>query len=153
MQAAQTSCISSTYWREAIGPTAALATIAKMRTVNLPDYLDRIGRAVQDGWKTLAAKHELDLTVSGLPALCHFALNYGRQSQPLRTLLTQCMLDRGFLATNVFYPTYAHNEGIVDEYLSNLDETFVILREAVAKSDVMSRLRGPVAHEGFSRLT
>jgi hypothetical protein len=63
------------------------------------------------------------------------------------------MLDRGFLANTAFYPTVAHDSEIIRAYLSALDEVFAILRAAADSGDALSRLRGPVAHSGFSRLT
>jgi glutamate-1-semialdehyde 2,1-aminomutase len=154
MQAAQESFVSSTYWTEAIGPTAALATLRKMHAVNLPKHTQAIGEQVMQGWRDLAGKHRLDLTVSGLPALCTFSVNCAaQQGAALRTLLTQEMLNRGFLANTAFYPTLAHDKSVVTEYLAALDDVFAILAEAIAAGDVARRLRGPVAHTGFARLT
>jgi len=95
MQAAQTSFISSTYWTEAIGPTAAMATIRKMKAVDLPAHVRRVGEQIQEGWRRLGARHGLRVTVQGLPALTHFTIDCGEKLQAVRTLLTQCMLDRG----------------------------------------------------------
>ncbi len=153
MQAAQASFISSTYWTEAIGPTAALATLRRMRDVKLSQEVMRAGSLVQEGWMRLAKKHGLEITVAGLPACCTLGLNYGAMSQGLRTLLTQEMLDRGYLAYGTFYPTLAHSDEVVSGYLEALDETFKMIKKAVDCGDVTSRLRGPVAHSGFARLT
>jgi glutamate-1-semialdehyde 2,1-aminomutase len=153
MQAAQDSFISSSFWTEAIGPAAALATLSKMRRVKASDLAGEAGKTVQEAWRSLAKRHGLDLTISGWPALCTFSLNYGEKNAALRTLLTQEMLDRGFLANAAFYPTVAHQRTILDEYIAALDEAFAVLADAVAKDDAVSRLRGPVAHSGFSRLT
>jgi len=153
MQAAQTSFISSTYWTEAIGPTAALATIKKMREVNVSEHVTKVGKMVQEGWKKLADKHGIKLKIGGLPAITHFSLDYGEQAQAIRTLFTQEMLDRGYLANAAFYGTYAHTPEIIEKYLSVVDEVFGILAEAIKADDVNERLRGPVAHTGFSRLT
>jgi glutamate-1-semialdehyde aminotransferase len=153
MESAQNSFISSTYWTEAIGPTAALATVRKMRSVRLPDHTDAVGRRAQEGWRLLATRHGLDLTVRGLPALTTFSLNYPGESQALTTLLTQLMLERGYLATTTYYPTYAQDQAIVDGYLTALDDVFAVLREAVEQDDVDARLHGPVAVSGFARLT
>ena len=76
MQAAQNSFISSTYWTEAIGPTAALATIKKMREVNVADHVNKVGMLVQEGWQKVAAKHGLKINIEAWPALCHFNLNH-----------------------------------------------------------------------------
>ena len=153
MQAAQKSFISSTYWTEAVGPTAALATIKKMREVNVADHVDKVGTLVQEGWREMAKKHDLNIKIAGRPALTHFSLDYPEQSQALRTLLTQEMLDKGYLANAAFYGTYAHTPQIINEYLLALDEAFGILSKAIKAGDVNQRLRGPVAHTGFSRLT
>ena len=153
MQAAQKSFISSTYWTESIGPTAALATIKKMREANVVDHIAKVGKMVQEGWGKLADKHSIKLKIGGWPAITHFSLDYGEQSEAIRTLFTQEMLDRGYLANAAFYGTYAHTPEIIEEYLWVADEVFGIVAEAVKADDVNKRLRGPVAHTGFSRLT
>ena len=153
MQAAQESFISSSFWTEAIGPAAALATLAKMQRINASALAGEAGKTVQAAWKSLGEKHGLDLTISGWPALCNFSLNYGDRTAAMRTLLTQEMLDRGFLANTAFYPTVAHEKSILDSYIAALDETFAVLAEAAEKDDAINRLRGGVAHSGFSRLT
>ena len=89
----------------------------------------------------------------GLPALTSFSLDYPGKSQALATLLTQLMLERGYLATVTYYPTYAQNNEVVNDYLAALDGDFARLREAVEQDDIGSRLHGPVALSGFTRLT
>ena len=39
LDAAEDTFISSTYWTERIGPTASLATIGKMRELDVPAHL------------------------------------------------------------------------------------------------------------------
>ena len=43
MDGSQKSFISSTYWTEAVGPTAALASIEKMEKTSVWDYVARVG--------------------------------------------------------------------------------------------------------------
>ena len=155
MQAAQSSFISSTYWTEAIGPTAALATIKRMRDVNLPAVVRAAGERVQQGWRELAQKHGLRVEITGLPALCaiNIASDRDGETKALHTLLTQEMLDRGYLANTHFYPTLAHTDNILDGYLAAVDEVFGVLAAAKEAGDIAARLDGPVAHGGFHRLT
>ncbi len=153
MQAAQGSFISSTYWTDRIGPTAALAAIEKMRRIDLGAKLRRAGTLVQEGWKRLADKHQLQIEIHGQPALCSFALQYGQTSQALRTLFTQVMLDRGFIASAGFYACAAHGESEIEAYLGAVDEAFAAVKSATVKGDIMQQLRGPVAQSGFQRLT
>lgn len=152
MQAAQTSFISSTYWTESIGPAAAIATIRKMKAIDLPKITHRNGKQVQEGWKRLIEKHGLKAAVGGSYPLSSLTFQYGDQSQAVRTLMTQQMLDRGYLATAGYYATAAHSPAIIDGYLVALDEVFGPLKKAIDRNEVMSQLRGPVAHSGFQRL-
>ena len=152
MQAAQESFISSTYWTERIGPVAALATIKKHRAAHVPVHLERIGKRVQACWRDAAEQTGLAISVSGLPQLAHFSIQ-GEHPQAARTLFTQRMLERGFLASNAFYANYAHSDGDVDEYSAAVKATFAELAHAIEVGAVQELLKGPVAHVGFSRLT
>lgn len=153
MQAAQKTFISSTYWTERIGPAAALATIQKMKKINLSRHLKKIGLMIGNGWKKLAKKHGLKIKVLGPEALITFSFDYGADSQAIRTLFTQEMLKRGFLASGSVYVSYAHKEIQVKKYLSVVDEVFDFLKKAIAEKKVAALLNGPVAHSGFKRLT
>jgi len=64
METAQRTFISSTYWTERIGPTAALSTLRKHQRLNAGIHLMEIGQLVQDGWKGVAAKNNLELRLA-----------------------------------------------------------------------------------------
>ncbi len=152
MEAAQNTFISSTYWTDRVGPAAAIATIRKLRQHRVPEYLAEIGNRVKQGWMRTAERAGLDITVSGLPQLPRFALNYPN-AQAARTLFTQMMLERGYLATNSLYVTFAHQPSHVDAYLAACEESFRELTKALGCGSVEAQLKGPVAHTGFHRLT
>jgi glutamate-1-semialdehyde 2,1-aminomutase len=152
MDAAQSTFISSTYWTERLGPAAALATIKKHQRNAVGEHLDRIGRRVQRGWKEAADRAGLLIEVGGLPPISHFAIMHDH-GQEARTLFTQLMLERGFLASRAFYATYAHQDSHVSDYLAAVEEVFCLLTRALDQGAVNSLLRGPVAHNGFHRLT
>jgi glutamate-1-semialdehyde aminotransferase len=152
MEAAQETFISSTYWTERIGPTAALAAIRKHQRLGVPAHLTRIGTDVQQVWNAAARTNGIDITIGGIPPLGHFTFNCPHP-QAVRTLFTQLMLDRGFLATPSFYAMYAHQSKHVEAYADALDETFTQIAQAIAGGTVDRQLRGPVAHSGFTRLT
>jgi len=152
MQAAQSSFISSAYWTEGVGPAAALATVRKLQTLDVPAHAARIGEQVREGWRRLAAKHALPLTVGGRPEMATFAIDHP-EAAALCTLLTARMLRRGFLACSYFNPTWAHQSRHVDAYLIAADETFGELAAAIAAGDAARRIGGPVRHGGFARLT
>ena len=156
MDIAQESFISSTYWTDRIGPVASIATITKLRDNNVPSHLRIIGKRISEGWKKLSAEHDLkmDIMSEGLSTVVPtFVFDYGTDSQALHTLFTQEMLERGFLASKNVYATYSHNKEHVDEYLENVNDVFGVIKEAIEKDNVDNLLKGPVAHEGFKRLT
>lgn len=151
MQAAQDSFISSTSWTERIGPTAALATIRKYRRCNVAEHLIKIGKRIQSGWKSAADCHGLKISVSGIPSMGHFSFDY-ENGQAIRTLFTQEMLQKGFLATNAFNAAYTHEVHHAESYLKAVDETFSFISDAINKDKVEKCLKGPIAHSGFHRL-
>jgi glutamate-1-semialdehyde 2,1-aminomutase len=149
MDAASRAFISSTYWTERIGPTAALATIRKLRDCNVPPHLAAMGNRMREGWQAAALRHGLDLVVRGIAPLPSFAFQYGDESIAVRTLFTQCMLDVGFLASGAFYPSYAHQPEHVDRALAATDRAFATIRTALDNDTVRAQLRGPVASTGL----
>ena len=153
MEAAQTTFISSTFWTERIGPAAALATIHKLKRLQVQRHLARIGTLVSSGWEKLAKKHGLDIEISGPPALVEFVFQYGDESMAVRTLYTQEMLDRGFLDNGLLYVTYAHKESHVKKYLRAVDGAFAVIAKAIKNKKVHALLRGPVAHNRFKRIS
>ena len=152
MNAAQDTFISSTYWTDRIGPVAALATIKKLKENNVSEHLQSIGKMVQDGWKEKASKNGLDISVSGIFPLGHFSFNYENQLV-LKTLFTQLMLEKGFLASTAFYASFAHKSEHIESYLQAVDEVFSFLANAINEGRPEKYLKGPVCQTGFKRLT
>ncbi|MDB6092736.1 MAG: glutamate-semialdehyde -aminomutase [Verrucomicrobia bacterium] len=153
MNAAQVSFVSSTYWTEAIGPTSAVATLARMEATNVAQHVGEAGKRVQAGWAAAAARQGLAVKVGGIPALCLLGFDAGDNSRAVMTLFTQEMLARGYLAAGAFYPTLAHQPQVIADYLRAADTVFGFLREQIERGTVLSALRGPVAQTGFARLT
>jgi glutamate-1-semialdehyde 2,1-aminomutase len=152
MEAAQETFVSSTMWTERVGPVAALATLQKYRDRDVGRHLVRIGTRVQNGWNQASLQTGLPIQVSGIAPLAHIAFRVPN-AQEVRTLFTQMMLDRGFLAGGAFYAMYAHTDEHVDGYLAAVGEVFREIKAAVATNTVCELLRGAVAHSGFKRLT
>jgi glutamate-1-semialdehyde aminotransferase len=153
MDAAQGSFISSTYWTERLGPVAAIATIRKARTVDLPSHLNAIGSKVMEGWKRSGEKHGIAIEVGGIAPLGHFSFELPGKVLVAKTLFTQEMLKRGFLATTSCYISYAHKPELVERYLQATDEVFGLIAEGVRSDRLEAMLEGPVCHSGFKRLS
>lgn len=152
MDATQTSFISSTYWTERIGPAAAIASIKKMLKEKVPEHLARQGKIVQNAWKNVADKYCLKIHVEGIYPLGHFNFEY-EKPLILKTLFTQLMLEKGFLATNAYYASYAHKEHHVKKYINAVDDSFSFIKKAINEGNPGKYLKGPECHAGFKRLT
>lgn len=152
MQAAQESFISSTYWTEGVGPVAALTTIRKMQSVDVPRHIETVGRRFQEGLVEIARETGVPLKVHGHPALTTIPFDHPKAAA-LGTLLTVRMLARGILAGGAFYPSLAHTSEHVDAYLTAAKEVFAELADAIEQDDIDNRIGGPIRHSGFARLT
>jgi len=152
MEAAQETFVSSTYWTEGVGPTAALATIRKMRDNDVSARLNSIGLQFREGVQRLVDSNAIPLKLSGHPAITTLAFDHP-QAPALQTLLTVRMLERGILAGGGFYASLAHRQEYINQYLEAAGDIFPELAEAISKEDVSERIKGPVKHTSFSRLT
>jgi glutamate-1-semialdehyde 2,1-aminomutase len=152
MEAAQSTFISSTFWTERIGPVAALKALEVMERTRSWDEITATGHRIREGWAQLAAKHRLEISHWGLPALAGYTFD-GEKSLEYKTLVTQEMLDRGFLAGTSVYACLAHTPQVLERYFAALDPVFALVAECEhGDREVMSLLRGPVCHAGFKRL-
>ena len=66
MQKAENTFISSTFWTERIGSTAALATISEMERIKSWEIVKKIGKRIKKKWKNISKKKNVPITVSGL---------------------------------------------------------------------------------------
>ncbi len=151
MNAAQTTFISSTFWTERIGPTAALATLKVMEKTKSWETITETGLFIRNGWKALAKKYDLTINNWGIPALAGYTF-VSENALAYKTLVTQEMLSGGFLAGNSVYVCTDHSNEIIEEYFTQLDPIFSLIKECEEGRDVFSLLKGPVCHSGFSRL-
>jgi len=151
MEAAQSTFISSTFWTERIGPTAALKTLEVMERTKSWDLITKTGLSIRSRWEELARSTGLGIEHWGLPALTGFTVRSPR-SLEYKTLITQEMLASGYLASNSVYVCTEHTKDVLDGYFEALAPIFRTIKECEDGRDVMSLLKGPVAHGGFKRL-
>ena len=151
MQSAQSTFISSTFWTERIGPTAALKTLEVMEQIKSWEQITKIGSNITMRWKALAEKHNLPLVTAGIPAITSFEFD-SPNSLAYKTLITQEMLSKGFLASTLVFTCISHTSEILEQYFEALDSVFGLIKECEGGRDVGSALKGPVCHAGFKRL-
>jgi len=152
MGSAQKSFISSTMWTESIGPAAALAVIRKFKKFKVQKHLMAMGRLVQEGWQKAGNKNGLALKVSGIYPLSHFVFD-DTEHLVMKAFFIQEMLNKGFLASNLFYPMYAHKRADVSAYLKAVDQVFARIRQLKDNGGLKASLKGEPSASGFKRIT
>jgi len=130
MQAAQNSFISSTFWTERIGPSAALKTLEVMEREKSWNQISKIGKGIKLKWNDLALKHDIGIKISGISALPIFTFN-SKNHLAYKTLITQEMLKKSFLANTTVYVCINHTENLVDEYINELDVIFSKIKDII----------------------
>ncbi len=151
MEAAQSTFISSTFWTERIGPAAAIKTLEVMERTKSWDTITETGLEIRQRWQQLADKYGLQIDQWGLPALTGYTFK-SNNALAYKTLITQEMLAKGYLAGNSVYVCTEHTPAVLDGYFAELDPIFATIKECEEGRDVMSLLKGPVCHGGFKRL-
>jgi glutamate-1-semialdehyde 2,1-aminomutase len=152
MEAAQKTFISSTFWTERIGPTAALKTLEIMRKIKSWDIITSIGLKMQKGWSELAANHDLEILISGIPSLSTYSFK-SDDALKYKTFITQEMLKMGFLASTNFYASIAHKDEHFDNYFNALDKVYKVIGACEnGDKNIDDFLEGPICHAGFKRL-
>lgn len=151
MEAAQSTFISSTFWTERLGSAAAVKTLEVMERERSWEQITQIGNTVRAGWQALADDVGIPITHWGLPALCGFTVN-SDNAQAYKTLITQEMLKKGYLAGNSLYACIAHTPDLMAGFFEELGPIFKLIKSCEDGRPVLDLLEGPIAHSGFKRL-
>jgi glutamate-1-semialdehyde 2,1-aminomutase len=151
MESAQNSFISSTFWTERIGPTAALATLDVMEQMKSWEIITKMGQYITEQWQSIAESNGITIKTSGLPALASFSVD-SKFALEYKTLITQEMLKKSYLAGTSIYVATVHTKEIVDRFFAELEPIFALIKECEDGRDVKALLDGPTCSSGFKRL-
>ena len=150
MSSAQGTFISSSYWTERTGYVAALKTLEFYKEKNVIEAISKTGMFIRKGLTDIFDKTKLNISVlGGLDSVVAMDI---QEENPLllKTIFIQEMLDRGFLASNFIYVSFAHTQDVIDKYLENALEVFQLI--ANNKDNLDSLLKSEISHNGFQRL-
>ena len=128
MEFAKETFISSTFWTERIGPSAALKTLEVMNTTKSWEKITMKGAKIVEGWNSLAVKYDIPINIQGLKALSNFVIPV-KEWPIYKTFITQEMLKKGYLAPNSVYACTEHSEEIIEEYLYLLSNVFLKIKK------------------------
>jgi glutamate-1-semialdehyde 2,1-aminomutase len=154
MEPAANMFISSTYWSDAIGLRASLATLKEIRRRDVPAGLLRFGTELQSRINSAAHDTGLAVRCGGLsfhPHL-HFETDDPQIKTLLATLYIQEMAKRGCHGYASFYLNSAQGSLELDQTEAAARETFALLREGWSSGTLEQMLECELRQESFRRL-
>ena len=151
MNKANKSFISSTFWSEKIGFVAGLSTLNEMKRVESWKKIIHLGKYVNKEWLRLKKKYKLDFKIKGIESMTSFV--FKKNHLKYKTYITQEMLRKNILATNMIFLTTKHDKIMINKYLKNLDIIFRKISHIEKNNlDINLFLKSPVCHDTFKRL-
>jgi glutamate-1-semialdehyde 2,1-aminomutase len=115
------------------------------------EQITNTGLKIRSGWQQLADKHGVKISHWGIPSLTGFTVQSDNALE-YKTIITQNMLSRGYLASNSVYVSTEHKQNVLDGYFNALEPQFALIKECEDGRDPNELLNGPVCHSGFKRL-
>jgi glutamate-1-semialdehyde aminotransferase len=151
MMKAEGSFISSTFWTERIGFSAAIKTLELIKQEKTWEHLIRFGSYINNKWISLAKKHELEIEINGIESITSFIFKH-KNHLVYKTYITQEMMKKGYLASNLIYLSKCHNKDLIDKYIEDLDPIFKKIKYFQNNNISKNILLKSVCHDTFKRL-
>ena len=153
LKQASKSFISSTFWTEKSGLTAALATIDIMNKDKTFKKIIATGKKIKNIWKKISQKYKIPISIYGLDSIPCFKI-LSKHSNKYKTLITQEMLKKKILASNQIYVSIVHNDKLLKKYEIILDKIFYKIKKCEEKKLNISKiLETKESTSDFNRLT
>ena len=123
MTALKTTFVSSTFWTERIGPTAALETLKIMKEKKSWETITEIGKKIKQNWRKIANENSIDIDILGIDSLPKIYFK-SKNNLKYKTYLSQEMLKKNILASNAVYACVQHDKKILNKYFDLLYQIF-----------------------------
>ena len=151
MENAKKTFISSTFWTERLGYSAALSTLKYMEKHKIQNEINKSGILIKKAWRIFAKKYGLKIKVTGLNALPSFIFLNDYNTETI-TFFTQEMLKNNILASNVIYLSHAHKQKHIANYLKNCGKIFKQISLLKDKKSLIKKLNGKTRQSHLKRM-
>ena len=91
--------------------------------INSWERITKIGNKIKKNWSDIAKLNSLKIEILGIDALPKFFFK-SNNHLAYKTYLSQEMLKRNILASNVIYASIAHDNRILEKYFDHLNQIF-----------------------------
>lgn len=151
MNESQRTFISSTFFTERIGFAAALATLGEMERQRSWEKISKTGKYYKQAVTAVFKEYSIPHTIAGMDALASYKVESEHWLE-IKTYITQEMLKKGFLHSNLFYPSVCHEDPDIDHWSVSFREVIEGMSNIGFGSSLTNYLSGPVCHDSFRRL-
>ena len=146
MQKAENTFISSTFWGERTGYTAALSSIKEFKRLDVFKKIESNGKMIKNIWSNLSKKYNIPINIMGSNAIPSFSFRDNHIKR--KTFLTQEMLRNNILATNMIYITIFHNKHNITKYTKVLEKVF----SDISKKKINKILKSNLCYKPINRV-
>ena len=146
MKKAENTFISSTFWGERVGYTAALSSIKEFKRLKIFKKIENNGKLIKSIWLDLSKKYNVPIKVTGRNSILSF--EFCKNHTQRKTYFTQEMLKNKILATNLIYITIFHNKKNIKKYIKILEKVF----SDISKKNIKSILKSKLCFKPINRI-
>jgi glutamate-1-semialdehyde 2,1-aminomutase len=146
MKKAENTFISSTFWGERVGYTAALSSIKEFKRLKIFKKIESNGKLIKSIWLDLSKKYNVPIKVTGRNSILSF--EFCKNHTQRKTYFTQEMLKNKILATNLIYITIFHNKKNIKKYIKILEKVF----SDISKKNIKSILKSKLCFKPINRI-
>jgi len=146
MKNAENTFISSSFWGERIGYTAALSSINEFKRLKVFKKIIVNGKFIKKIWSKLSKKYNIQIKIMGTNGIPSF--EFLNNHSKYKTFLTQEMLKNNILATNVVYINIFHSKNNIKKYIKILDMIF----KDISKKNIKNILNSKECYKPIKRI-
>ncbi len=122
--------ISSTFWSERIGFSAALKTLEIMENIESWKIISRRGLEIKKLWKSIAKDNGIKMEISGLSSIPKFEFLHNN-NENIKLFIINEMLKKNYLASNLLFLSTEHKLKIIQKYIDDLNGVFHNLKNSI----------------------
>ncbi len=148
MEPAADMFVSSTYWSDLVGITAAITTLTEIERRDVPGQLADFGERLQSGMQEVLDEVDLPVKISGMPATPGITFTDpfdADESKKLNALVAQEAAKRGVLFNTHPRHSSAHDDRDLGITLEVFREALLVTKDAIGRNTVDDVLEASLA--------
>lgn len=154
MDLANASFISSSYWTDAAGPAAALASVTRMRDLKVHEAVWSRGEDFQTRLSSLMSQAGQSRPFTmGMPCNPYVGFDLGELSNQAKVAFIRKMAMRGILLAGANYIMFTHTDRMFEAFLDAASEALGEVDDLVHRGDLADYVGTNAGIGNFSRLT